>query len=38
MTRRFREVLAARPEPFVEVTGRRQERLDRATAAIDAFG
>lgn len=35
MTRRFREVLAARPEPWLEVRGGRAERLAAASAAVD---
>lgn len=35
MTDRFRGVLKERPEPFVEVTGPREERLRQATASID---
>lgn len=37
MTARFREVLAARPEPWLEVRGDRAARLAVATAAIDAL-
>ena len=37
MTSRFREVLAARPEPWLEVRGGRAGRLAGATAAIDAL-
>jgi nicotinamide riboside kinase len=36
MTERFRERLAARPEPHVVVRGSREERLAAAVAAIDA--
>jgi HTH-type transcriptional regulator, transcriptional repressor of NAD biosynthesis genes len=35
MTTRFRQVLAARPEPWIEVRGDRSERLATATATID---
>ncbi|MEJ2579640.1 MAG: ATP-binding protein, partial [Kineosporiaceae bacterium] len=34
MTARFRTELAARPEPWVEVTGTRQQRLATAVAAV----
>lgn len=37
MTRRFREVLAARPEPWIEVRGDRRTRLTTATATIDGI-
>lgn len=35
MTQRFREVLAAREEPWLEVRGSREERLAAAVAAVD---
>ena len=35
MTERFRERLAARPEPVLEVAGSHEERLDAAVRAID---
>jgi len=35
MTQRFREVLADRPEPWLEVRGGRAERLAAAVAAVD---
>jgi HTH-type transcriptional repressor of NAD biosynthesis genes len=35
MTERFRELLAAREEPWLEVRGSRQERLAAAVAAVD---
>jgi HTH-type transcriptional repressor of NAD biosynthesis genes len=35
MTERFREVLAARPEPWLEVRGTRAERLAAVSAALD---
>jgi HTH-type transcriptional regulator, transcriptional repressor of NAD biosynthesis genes len=38
MTGRFREVLAARPEPWIEVRGTRAERLTAATQRIDTIG
>ena len=37
MTDRLRERLAARPEPFVELSGRHEERLARAIAAVDGL-
>jgi len=37
MTRRFREVLAAQPAPWLEVTGSPTERLTAATAAVEAL-
>lgn len=37
MTARFRQVLAARPEPWIEVRGDRSERLAAATATIDSL-
>jgi HTH-type transcriptional regulator, transcriptional repressor of NAD biosynthesis genes len=37
MTERFRERLAERPEPVVEVSGTHEERLAAALAAIDAL-
>lgn len=36
MTHRFREELAGRPEPWVQVSGSRELRLATAVAAIDA--
>jgi NadR type nicotinamide-nucleotide adenylyltransferase len=35
MTQRFRDVLAARSEPWIEVTGRHEDRLRAAIRAID---
>jgi HTH-type transcriptional regulator, transcriptional repressor of NAD biosynthesis genes len=35
MTGRFRQALGARPEPWIEVRGSRDERLAAATARID---
>ena len=35
MTQRFREVLATRSEPWIEVTGSHEDRLRAAVAAID---
>ena len=35
MTGRFREVLAAQPTPWIEVTGSRAQRLARALAAVE---
>jgi nicotinamide riboside kinase len=35
MTQRFREVLAARDEPWIEARGTREDRLAAATARID---
>ncbi|MDR3763250.1 MAG: ATP-binding protein [Acidobacteriota bacterium] len=35
MTRRFEEELALRPEPWIKVSGSRQERMKTAVAAID---
>jgi HTH-type transcriptional repressor of NAD biosynthesis genes len=37
MTRRFREVLASRNVPWIEVRGDRDERLRHALAAVDAM-
>jgi NadR type nicotinamide-nucleotide adenylyltransferase len=37
MTERFRHVLAARPEPWIEVRGPREQRLATAQARIDAL-
>ncbi len=35
MQDRFRQVLAARPVPWIEVRGSREERLDRTAAAVE---
>ncbi|MEV0188083.1 AAA family ATPase [Kitasatospora purpeofusca] len=37
MNGRFREVLAAQPVPWIELTGSREQRLDTALAAVDAL-
>nr|WP_306239338.1 ATP-binding protein [Ornithinimicrobium cryptoxanthini] len=37
MTRRFREVLAAQDEPWVEVRGGRTERLAQAARAMESL-
>jgi NadR type nicotinamide-nucleotide adenylyltransferase len=37
MTARFRQVLGERPEPWIEVTGSRAERLTAAVRRIDAL-
>ncbi|MFB8062586.1 AAA family ATPase [Kitasatospora purpeofusca] len=37
MNGRFREVPAAQPVPWIELTGSREQRLDTALAAVDAL-
>ena len=37
MTGRFREVLAAQPAPWVEITGTPDERLATALGHVDAL-